>query len=134
MVRIWFNFTTITDAKGIEKILKVMFKFVFVKMTQTKTKTCDSLVLFALGLLNTLLAQCRMNFKKTCLKKAKLSELRISWPSLDCFLLSFHKSSNNHSQQQLGFYFPLLLSTFLKYIMSVFFSQYCIIREARVAR
>ena len=47
-------------------------------MTQTKTKTCDSLILFALGLLNTLLAQCRMNFKKTYLKKAKLSELRIS--------------------------------------------------------
>ena len=37
----WFNFMTVTKAKGTKRILKAMLKFVFVKITQTNAETCD---------------------------------------------------------------------------------------------
>ena len=38
-MRTWFSFTTALEAKGTERILKTMFKYVFAKMIQTKTET-----------------------------------------------------------------------------------------------
>ena len=37
-MRTWFSFTTATKAKGTERILKTMSKYVFAKMIQTKTE------------------------------------------------------------------------------------------------
>ena len=45
-MRTWFNLTTATDSKVTERILKTLFKFVFVKMTQVKTEICDKFGFF----------------------------------------------------------------------------------------
>ena len=45
-MRTWFNLTTAADSKVTERILKALFKFVFVKMTQVKTEICDKFDFF----------------------------------------------------------------------------------------